>query len=93
MNFEEAIEIVIKEKGIDSQYIALSEEAGELLVASSHRRRKRIPREKLIEEMVDVQMMIDEFKVIEKVTPEEFDKMFKKKLKKFYSQVSKFKKQ
>jgi hypothetical protein len=91
MNFEQAIKLAINLKGIDSQYIALAEECGELLVAASHRRRKKITRKKFVEEMVDVQMMIEEFKRIEKVTPEEYDKMFKKKLKKFYKQLEELK--
>lgn len=87
MTFEDAVEIIVRNKGIVSQIIALSEECGELLTAASHRNRNRIDKGKFIEELVDVQIMIDEFKIIEKITEYEFEEMKEKKLNKFYEQV------
>lgn len=85
--FERAVQKITKYLGKDSQYIALSEEAGELLVASSHRRRGRIRKEKLMEEMADVLMLIEEFKILEGISEKAFQVMYKKKLKKFYAYV------
>ena len=86
--FEQAVYKITKYKGKDSQYITLSEEAGELLVAASHRRRGRISKAKFMEEMADVMMLIEEFKILEGITEKQFQAMYKKKLRKFYSYVN-----
>lgn len=87
MTFKKAVNKVVKLKGLDSQYIALAEEAGELLVAASHRRRNRIGKEKFLEEMADVYMMIQEFLILEGISKAEFKAMYNTKLEKFYKQV------
>lgn len=92
MDFKEAVIAVTKIKGLDSQYIALAEEVGELLVAASHLRRGRIKKHKFIEELADVTMLIEEFKLLAKISDKEFNAMYQKKLKKFYKQVEKYKK-
>jgi predicted nucleic acid-binding protein len=87
MSFKEAVYVITQIKGLSSQHHALAEECAELIVASSHRRRGRIPREKFLEELVDVQQMIDEFKLLEKITSEEFSDMRDAKDAKFLQQI------
>ncbi|MCK5600327.1 hypothetical protein KAR91_00490 [Candidatus Pacearchaeota archaeon] len=86
----DAIQKAILHKGIESQFIALSEECGELLVAASHRRRGKVGRRAFLEEMQDVKMMIEEFEYIENATEEEIEELFEKKLQKFESQVAEY---
>lgn len=87
MDIEELVETVLRLKGKKSQYLALAEEAAELIVASNHKRRGKTTRKHFLEEMVDVVIMIDEFRIIEKITDKEFNKMYEKKLNKFRKQV------
>lgn len=70
-------------KGIGSQYEAFAEEAGELIVAAMHRKRRRIEKEKFLEEMVDTFFLIQEFIFLEGISQEEVDEMINKKLEKF----------
>ncbi|MGQ4893507.1 MAG: hypothetical protein ACP6IQ_02655 [Candidatus Njordarchaeia archaeon] len=49
--------------GLDSQFGVLQEEAAELIVAISHYLRQRIDEEKLLEELVDIEIMLEQIKM------------------------------
>jgi hypothetical protein len=87
MSFREAIYVYVSAKGLSSQYHALAEECAELIVAANHRRRGKGSREHLIEEMVDVLQMIDEFKLLEGITPQELEAMRQAKDAKFLQEI------
>lgn len=52
---------IIGKYGIKDQLNMLTEECGELIVAINHFRRNRIEYEKLVSELVDVKILVDQF--------------------------------
>ncbi|MCK5016760.1 MAG: hypothetical protein KAS32_06770 [Candidatus Peribacteraceae bacterium] len=83
----EMINRVLALDGIDSQYGAIHEEMGELHAAINQFRRGRVTREDFLEEIVDVAMMLEEFLILLKIHPAEWNSMLEKKLNVFDSKI------
>lgn len=67
MNFQDEMEVLskaVKVYGVENQLSMLQEECCECSVAINHLRRQRITLHGLINEMVDVEIMIDQMKLI-----------------------------
>ena len=62
----------LKKWGTVKQIDMVTEECAELIQALCHYKRKRIRKGKVIEEMVDVTIMIEQMLVMFKITPLEF---------------------
>ena len=63
MDFYDLCKYALDKWGLDSQLDMLAEECGEFIVALNHYRRKRISREKLLEEIADISVMSSEMMV------------------------------
>ena len=89
MNFTSKMKILqtaIDKYKIDSQVSMLVEECAELIADINRYYRKRIKKEKLIEEMVDVSIMIDQMKLI--FGGSEWDRIENEKLKRLESIIN-----
>jgi NTP pyrophosphatase (non-canonical NTP hydrolase) len=76
MKDEEVYKEALKKWGLKAQVGMFIEEVGEALTAINHYDRGRIPIEELIEEFVDVSIMANQMRHINKET---FDKIYKQK--------------
>ena len=85
--FKEYVNKAVKKWGIMSQVSMLMEELSELLVAMNHYNRGRVDKDKVVEELVDAYMMIEEWFILIDVPKDQIKDMMKKKLEKFYGHV------
>ena len=87
---DEKIETIVKaiqKFGVDHQYIQAGEELGELLTKLSQFKRGRVTREDVMEEMADVTIVLDCFKVLLSITNEDLEKKINSQYQKFKGQV------
>lgn len=85
---EEIFERSISTTSVERQVMHLSEEISEMMIEISHLVRGRTStKEKLVEEIADVQIMIDEMKYLFGVTEKDIEEITPVKMAKFEKRV------